>query len=126
MSTRVFKIGHYSLYGTVQCTQAANLAGRRGRSGLTGHVLSDAVTGGNERSDHHLTPASRQKRCHGCWSKGFYVGSSRDPRELSCAAAREDPTLKLERIRAGGKPPNPFPAFSTGTLSALYYPSVPV
>ena len=30
--------------------------GRRGRSGLTDHVFSDAVTGGNVRSDHHADP----------------------------------------------------------------------
>ena len=42
-------------------------------------------------------PLPHGKRCHGCWSKGFYVGSSRGPRGLLCAAAREDPTLKLER-----------------------------
>ena len=45
-----------TLYETVQCIQATNLAGRRSRSGLTDHVFSDAVTGGNVRSDHHADP----------------------------------------------------------------------
>jgi hypothetical protein len=66
----------------------------RGRSGLTGHVFSYAVTGGNERSDHHADPCLTSR---GCWSKGFYVGSSRDPRGLLCAVRLEDPTLTLER-----------------------------
>ena len=53
-----------------------------------------------------MVRAASRKRCHGCWSKGFYFGSSRDPRGLSCAAAREDPTLKLERTgrREAAKP----------------------
>ena len=61
-----------TLYETVKCTQATNLAGRLGRSGLTDHVFSDAVTGGNVRSDHHAdTCLIIGKRCHGCWRKGI-------------------------------------------------------
>ena len=45
-----------------------------------------------------LTPASRQEVSRLLEYKCFYFGSSRDPRGLSCAAASEDPTLKLERM----------------------------
>ena len=81
----------------MQCTQATNLAGRLGRSGLTGHVFSDVVTGGNERSDHHADPCLTARGVTAVGVKGFYVGSSRDPRRLLCAARGEDPKLKLER-----------------------------
>jgi hypothetical protein len=51
-----------TLHEAVKCTQAANLAGRLGRIGLTDHELSDAVTGGNERSDHrHADPCLTAK-----------------------------------------------------------------
>ena len=57
MSERVFKIGRStSLYSAPMYTHATNLAGRLGRSGFTGHVFSDSVTGGNEWSDHHADP----------------------------------------------------------------------
>jgi hypothetical protein len=99
----------------VKCTQATNLAGRRGRSDLTDHVFSDAVTGGNVRSDHHvLTPASRQEV-----SRLFGVKAFTSDLHGIQEDSRAQLHVKIRRlnsdVRAGGKPPNPFPSVSTGT-----------
>ena len=54
MSTRVFKIGRSTrLYSA---PRQPIWRGSAARSGLMDHVFSDAVTGGNVRSDHHADP----------------------------------------------------------------------
>ena len=91
----------------MKCTQATNLAGRRGRSGLTGHVFSDAVTGGNERSDHHADPCltARDVTAVGV---NVFTSDLHGIQEDSRAQLH----VKIRRlnsdVRAGGKPPNPF------------------